>query len=97
MIFFWGGGALDFQVHLQAIISILLATFVGYGISMSLSSIIVEFFRWRRRNSRSRSQEGSRVAVQNEQEAANLPSLPSPGFPNGRLGDVENPEMFSSI
>lgn len=84
-------------VHLQAIISILLATFVGYGIAMSLSSIIVEFFRWRRRNSRSSSPEGSRVTVQNGQEAENAPSLPSPGFPNRRLGDVENPEMFSSI
>ncbi|KAK4255075.1 hypothetical protein QN277_008121 [Acacia crassicarpa] len=36
-------------IHVQAILSILLATFAGFGVVMSGSSILVEFFRWRRR------------------------------------------------
>lgn len=37
------------QVHVQAVLSILLATFAGFGLVMSGSSILVEFVRWRRR------------------------------------------------
>lgn len=37
------------QIHVQAVLSILLATFAGFGVVMSGSSILVEFFRWRRR------------------------------------------------
>lgn len=36
-------------VHVQAVLSILLATFAGFGVVMSGSSMLVEFFRWRRR------------------------------------------------
>ncbi|XP_047318381.1 uncharacterized protein LOC124921733 [Impatiens glandulifera] len=36
-------------IRVQAILSILLATFAGFGVSMSESSILVEFSRWRRR------------------------------------------------
>ncbi|XP_038705835.1 uncharacterized protein LOC120001531 isoform X1 [Tripterygium wilfordii] len=36
-------------VHVQAILSILLATFSGCGVAMSGSSIVVEFLRWRTR------------------------------------------------
>ncbi|XP_021728335.1 uncharacterized protein LOC110695404 [Chenopodium quinoa] len=56
-------------VHLQAIISILLATFVGYGIAMSVSSIIVEFFRWRARNAQLHTRQDPQAAHQpNNQE-----------------------------
>ncbi|XP_004505986.1 uncharacterized protein [Cicer arietinum] len=37
-------------VHVQAVLSVLLATFAGFGVVMSGSSILVEFFRWRRRS-----------------------------------------------
>ncbi|KAF7805581.1 putative E3 ubiquitin-protein ligase MARCH10 isoform X1 [Senna tora] len=37
------------NVRVQAVLSILLATFAGFGVVMSGSSILVEFFRWRRR------------------------------------------------
>lgn len=37
------------QIHVQAVLCILLATFAGLGVAMSGSSIIVEFLRWRRR------------------------------------------------
>lgn len=36
-------------IHVQAVLCILLATFAGLGVSMSGSSIIVEFLRWKRR------------------------------------------------
>lgn len=36
-------------VGVQAVLSILLATFAGFGVTMSGNSIIVEFLRWRRR------------------------------------------------
>ncbi|XP_007016719.2 PREDICTED: uncharacterized protein LOC18590865 isoform X1 [Theobroma cacao] len=36
-------------VKVQAILSILLATFSGFGVAMSGSSIVVEILRWRRR------------------------------------------------
>jgi len=37
------------QVRVQAVLSILLATFAGFGVVMSGSSILVEIYRWRRR------------------------------------------------
>ncbi|XP_038895267.1 uncharacterized protein LOC120083543 isoform X2 [Benincasa hispida] len=36
-------------VGIQAVLSILLATFTGFGVVMSGTSILVEFIRWRRR------------------------------------------------
>ncbi|KAK4351479.1 hypothetical protein RND71_030792 [Anisodus tanguticus] len=36
-------------VHVQAVLSILLSTFAGMGVSMCGCSILVEFFRWKRR------------------------------------------------
>ncbi|CAK7327413.1 unnamed protein product [Dovyalis caffra] len=36
-------------VNVQAVLSILLATFSGFGVAMSGSSILVEFLRWKRR------------------------------------------------
>ena len=86
---------IGFQVHLQAIISILLATFVGYGIAMSVSSIIVEFSRWRRRVTRQRARQDSQVTASNNQQDENSSTSPWPGITNGRPIDVENPEMFS--
>uniref|UniRef100_A0A7N0TRR0 RING-CH-type domain-containing protein n=1 Tax=Kalanchoe fedtschenkoi TaxID=63787 RepID=A0A7N0TRR0_KALFE len=36
-------------VGLQSVLSILLATFAGFGVAITGSSVLVEFFRWRRR------------------------------------------------
>lgn len=55
------------QMHVPAIISILLATFAGFGIAMSVSSVTVEALRWRRRwQERSRQRRGSQVTTQAE-------------------------------
>ncbi|XP_010920401.1 uncharacterized protein [Elaeis guineensis] len=35
--------------HMQTVISIILATFAGFGVAMSVSSLVVELLRWRRR------------------------------------------------
>ncbi|CAN1833349.1 hypothetical protein LINPERHAP1_LOCUS33763 [Linum perenne] len=37
------------NVGVQAVLSVLLSTFSGFGVAMSGSSIIIEFVRWRRR------------------------------------------------
>ncbi|CAK8576103.1 unnamed protein product [Lathyrus sativus] len=44
-------------VHVQAVLSILLATFAGFGVVMSVSSFLVELFRWRRRRQASSEQQ----------------------------------------
>ncbi|KAH0660452.1 hypothetical protein KY289_029200 [Solanum tuberosum] len=36
-------------VHVQAVLSILLSTFAGLGVAMCGCSILIEFFRWKRR------------------------------------------------
>ncbi|KAL8029816.1 hypothetical protein ABFX02_14G247600 [Erythranthe guttata] len=36
-------------LHVQAVLSILLSTFAGFGVAISASSILVEALRWRRR------------------------------------------------
>ncbi|KAK6163312.1 hypothetical protein DH2020_000176 [Rehmannia glutinosa] len=38
-------------VHVQAVVSILLSTFAGFGVAMSGASILVEVLRWRERHS----------------------------------------------
>ena len=40
---------LQVQFHMQTVISIILATFAGFGVAMSVSSLVVELLRWRRR------------------------------------------------
>jgi hypothetical protein len=37
---------------MQAVISIILATFAGFGVAMSANSLIVEMLRWRARSRR---------------------------------------------
>ncbi|KAK2987753.1 hypothetical protein RJ640_016348 [Escallonia rubra] len=39
-------------VHVQAVLSILLSTFAGFGVAMSGSSILFEFLRWKSRRRR---------------------------------------------
>ncbi|XP_072989320.1 uncharacterized protein [Typha latifolia] len=54
-------------LHMQAVISIILATFAGFGVAMSLNSIIVELLRWRRRRIRSRSHRNSQLVASSSQ------------------------------
>ncbi|KAJ8551887.1 hypothetical protein K7X08_028330 [Anisodus acutangulus] len=84
-------------VRVQAVLSILLSTFAGFGVAMSGSSLLVEFFRWKRR----------RAALLEQQQNAQM-VLPPGGWPqmnqpatSSRVGPqnhqhaIENPETFS--
>ncbi|XP_060169573.1 uncharacterized protein LOC132600426 isoform X1 [Lycium barbarum] len=84
-------------VRVQAVLSILLSTFAGFGVAMSGSSLIVEFFRWKRR----------RAALLEQQQNAQM-VLPPGGWrqmnqsatsthvgPQNIQHDIENPETFS--
>ncbi|KAG2670377.1 hypothetical protein I3760_14G083000 [Carya illinoinensis] len=83
-------------VQLQAVLSILLATFAGLGVSMSGSSILVEFLRWRRRRqARSEQHHGSQVMTQPSRfpRSLNSPQMRPPE--RHRQSEVENRDAFS--
>ncbi|KAG8387689.1 hypothetical protein BUALT_Bualt02G0047400 [Buddleja alternifolia] len=82
-------------VHVQAIVSIFLSTFAGFGIAMSGGTIIVEALRWR----------GRRRAITNQNEVRNeLPpsrvpppsQIATPSYISPRLhrNEEENPATF---
>ncbi|GAV66391.1 RRM_1 domain-containing protein/zf-CCCH domain-containing protein/tRNA_U5-meth_tr domain-containing protein/RINGv domain-containing protein/Methyltransf_31 domain-containing protein [Cephalotus follicularis] len=76
-------------VRVQAVLSVILATFAGFGVAMSASSLIIELSRWRRRYAQSEQYHGD-----------GRPQIPlnlNPGTgPRERPHtDVENPRSFS--
>ncbi|XP_041990684.1 uncharacterized protein LOC121741823 isoform X1 [Salvia splendens] len=71
-------------VHVQAVLSILLSTFAGFGVAMSGSSLIVEVMRWKRRRDGARNQN-------NGGDEMMLHPSQHPG------GEAQNPETFSGI
>ncbi|PUZ46039.1 hypothetical protein GQ55_7G014600 [Panicum hallii var. hallii] len=88
-------------LHLQAVISIILATFAGFGVGMTGNSIIIEILRWRvrrmappampRRDRRAR-------AAQQQAPASDQPSGQSSVATGGQhntvaASDVENPAV----
>ncbi|XAR59963.1 Ubiquitin--protein ligase [Bertholletia excelsa] len=68
------------MIRVGAVLSIILSTFAGFGISMSGSSILVEFLRWRRR-----------WLASLDHSAGSSHSRRRPP----RQTEVENPETFS--
>ncbi|PPR99976.1 hypothetical protein GOBAR_AA20680 [Gossypium barbadense] len=73
-------------VKVQSILSILLATFSGFGIAMSGSSIIVEILRWRRRwqawwQQRHRSQTTTHPPIQSPRAVNSPQTHRSPNAP----------------
>ncbi|RDX72732.1 hypothetical protein CR513_47741, partial [Mucuna pruriens] len=59
---------LVFNVHMEAVLAILLATFTGFGVVMCGASLIMEILKWRRRShARSNQQHGSQEAVPPDQ------------------------------
>lgn len=88
-------------LHLQAVISIILATFAGFGVGMIGNSIIVEILRWRTvAPAQPRRARRPRVAQhQQQQQQAPTSSQPSgqqsaseEGQRNA-VSDVENPAV----
>ncbi|CAN1346473.1 hypothetical protein LINPERPRIM_LOCUS40769 [Linum perenne] len=89
-------------VGVQAVLSILLATFAGYGVAMSGSSIIIEFVRWRRRwrnGRRAEEQIGSHLMMGGriQRPGSSSSAAGTAGAGNGTregsqsANDVENP------
>jgi hypothetical protein len=74
--FYW-----NFQLHMQAVISIILATFAGFGVAMSVNSLIVEMLRWRVRSRRvphvrtHHSRQNNTLPTQQPHESDNTGSL----------------------
>jgi len=81
-------------LHLQAVISIILATFAGFGVGMIGNSIIIEILRWR---TIAPAQPRRRVAQSQQQaQASSQPSGQPSAAEEGQRnagGDVENPAV----
>lgn len=57
-------------VHVQAVLSILLSMFAGFGVAMSGSAFLIEFLRWRRRwNTRLNQHNGSQMTARSPETA----------------------------
>ncbi|KAI3450553.1 hypothetical protein Pfo_007218 [Paulownia fortunei] len=84
-------------VHVQAVLSILLSTFVGFGLAMSGASILVEVLRWRGRRRAVTIQNELSNQMRSNPSRAPPPSLiatPSYGSPRPHRDEVENPGTF---
>ncbi|XP_023923870.1 uncharacterized protein LOC112035280 [Quercus suber] len=85
-------------VSLQAVLSILLATFAGFGVAVSGSSILVEFFRLRRRwQAQLEQRNGSQMMTRPGQfpRSLNSPRIVPPE--RRHQTEVQNPETFSGV
>ncbi|XP_059626770.1 uncharacterized protein LOC132269552 [Cornus florida] len=80
--------------HLQAILSVLLSTFAGFGVAMSGSSILVEFWRWRRRRALSDQHHSSQVAMHSGGGRPQT-AMSSHVGPQVQQTERENAEIFS--
>ncbi|KAF5196647.1 RING/U-box superfamily protein [Thalictrum thalictroides] len=71
-------------LHVQAVLSILLSTFTGLGVMMSVSSILFEFLSWRRRwHASSQNRRGARetpMEEQNQLSESSHPRQPGPSI-----------------
>lgn len=84
-------------VRVQAVLSILLSTFAGFGVAMSGSSLLVEFFRWKRRRAAllEQQQNSQMVLPPGGWPQMNQPATTSRVGPQTHQHDIENPETFS--
>ncbi|CAA0811992.1 RING/U-box superfamily protein [Striga hermonthica] len=76
-------------VQVQAVVSILLSTFAGFGVAMSGASIFVEILRWRERNNGATNQSNSSPSRAPPPSLIPTPPLNSPTRLN--QDEVENP------
>lgn len=77
---------------MQPVLSILLSTFVGFGVAMSGSSMLVEFLRWRRRGRdvTNQNQMSSQVVL-NQTRWPQMNQTATSSYQT----EAENPETFS--
>lgn len=78
------------QVHVQAVLSILLATFAGFGVVMSVSSFLVELFRWRRRRQASSEQQHGPLPMTQAVQQPRPSNTPRSGESNHNQSIVQN-------
>ncbi|KAI5391151.1 hypothetical protein KIW84_076130, partial [Lathyrus oleraceus] len=77
-------------VHVQAVLSILLATFAGFGVVMSVSSFLVELFRWRRRRQASSEQQHGPLPMTQAVQQPRPSNTPRSGESNHNQSIVQN-------
>ncbi|OVA18089.1 zinc finger protein [Macleaya cordata] len=65
-------------LHVQAVLSILLSAFAGFGVAMSGNSLLVEFLRWKRQRALSDHHNGPRETSQPDQLPAAHPPQTNP-------------------
>ncbi|CAN4120319.1 unnamed protein product [Withania somnifera] len=85
-------------VRVQAVLSILLSTFAGFGVAMSGSSLLVEFYRWKRRRAALLEQQQNTQMVLPPGGWPQMMNQPATTFrvgPQTHQHDIENPETFS--
>ncbi|XP_030546081.1 uncharacterized protein LOC115752173 isoform X1 [Rhodamnia argentea] len=83
-------------VHLLAVLSVLFASFAGFGVAMSASSVLVEFLRWKRRwHAHSVQSRRAQVATHPGQVPRGYPDSPWEGSSLSHPTQVNNPETFS--
>ncbi|XP_062117221.1 uncharacterized protein LOC133831068 [Humulus lupulus] len=82
-------------LHMQGVLSVLLATFTGFGVTMCGNSILVEISKWRRERTRANQQQASVEAAQMDQ----LPATPQQTQTNNHNHDenhgVGDPDTIS--
>lgn len=82
-------------LHLQAVISIILATFAGFGVGMIGNSIIIEVMRWRTMAPAQprRARRPPRVAQQQQQQQP----APAHSQPSGQLSDAGEGQRSATV
>ncbi|KAF2289948.1 hypothetical protein GH714_039271 [Hevea brasiliensis] len=78
------------SLHMQGVLSVLLATFTGFGITMCGSSVIGEICRWRTRRAQANQQHGSQGETQPHQPpTAAHQTVTNPNPQDIDIGDSE--------
>jgi hypothetical protein len=81
------------QLHLQAVISIILATFAGFGVGMTGNSIIVEIIRWRAARAAAAPPAQTRHRRRRHGRRQQQPPPAQPAASSAAVADVENPPV----
>lgn len=83
----------DLQFHVQAVLSVLLATFAGFGVTMCGNSFVVEFLKWRRRWLAGSDQQHSSQEVTQMDGSPGTANPPQTGSPHHEteMGNSGNP------
>lgn len=88
-----------FQIHVEAVLSILLASFAGFGIAMSVNAIFLEFVNWRQRRREARASSNIEPPAGAEQLAPIVggadagvaaSTVPPPHLQQQQQHDIEN-------